>query len=334
MSGSFSRWMARMAVYFVIVNAIGVLGYMYFEGWSFHDALYMTVITLTAVGYHEVAPLSAAGRNFTMGLLALGLTGLGLWFALITAFFIEMDLAGTLQRRRTMKTIAKLRDHVIVCGCGRTGRQVLFELERSELDFVVLEVDPDRVRSIRNRHPGVRVIEGDAARDEILESAGIRHARGLITCLSEDADNLFVCLSARVLNPELTVVARADDPETTAKMYRAGASHVVSPTVSGGVTMAAMLVRPSATTLLEIGNRLQELNLRTEQVALSTRSPAVGKALDATRIRESMVVVALLRGADQKEITFNPKGSTTLEVGDELVVMGTPRQLQQLGRWT
>lgn len=334
MSGSFSRWMARMAVYFVIVNVIGILGYMYFEGWSFHDALYMTVITLTAVGYHEVAPLSAAGRNFTMGLLALGLTGLGLWFALITAFFIEMDLAGTLQRRRTMKTIAKLRNHVIVCGCGRTGRQVLLELEQSELDVVVLEIDPDRVRSIRNRHPGVRVIEGDAARDAILESAGIRHARGLITCLSDDADNLFVCLSARVLNAELTVVARADDPETTAKMYRAGANHVVSPNVSGGVAMAAMLVRPSATTLLEIGNRLQELNLRTDQVALSARGAAVGKTLDATSIRESMVVVALLRGADQKEITFNPKGSTTLKVGDELVVMGTPRQLQQLGRWT
>lgn len=334
MSGSFSRHMAWMALYFVVVNVIGVWGYMSLEGWRFHDALYMTVITLTAVGYHEVAPLSAAGRNFTMGLLALGLTGLGLWFALITALFVEMDLAGTLQRRRTMKTIAKLKNHVIVCGCGRTGRQVMIELEQSELDFVVLEVDPAKVRSIRNRHPRALVIEGDAARDEILESAGIRHARGLITCLSEDADNLFVCLSARVLNSELTVVARADDPETTDKMYRAGASHVVSPNVSGGVTMAAMLVRPSATTLLEIGNRLQKLNLRTEQVALSPRSPAVGKTLDSTHIRESVVVVALLRGADQEQITFNPKGTTTLEVGDELVVMGTPQQLQQLGRWT
>lgn len=334
MSGSFSRHMAWMALYFVVVNVIGVWGYMSLEGWLFHDALYMTVITLTAVGYHEVAPLSAAGRNFTMGLLALGLTGLGLWFALVTALFVEMDLAGTLQRRRTMKTIAKLKNHVIVCGCGRTGRQVLIELEQSGLDFVVLEVDPDRVRSIRNRHPKVPVIEGDAARDEILKSAGIRHARGLITCLSEDADNLFVCLSARVLNSELTVVARADDPGTTDKMYRAGANHVVSPSVSGGVTMAAMLVRPSATTLLEIGNRLQGLNLRTEQVALSARSPAVGKTLDSTHIPESVVVVALLRGADQEQITFNPKGTTTLEVGDELVVMGRPQQLQQLGRWT
>ena len=334
MSGSFSRHMAWMALYFVAVNVIGVWGYMSLEGWSFHDALYMTVITLTAVGYHEVAPLSAAGRNFTMGLLALGLTGLGLWFALVTALFVEMDLAGTLQRRRIMKNIAKLRNHVIVCGCGRTGRQVLIELEQSELDVVVVEVDPDRVRSIRGRHPRARVIEGDAAKDDTLESAGVRHARGLITCLSEDADNLFVCLSAKVLNADLTVIARADDPETTAKMYRAGANHVVSPNISGGVTMAAMLVRPSATTLLEIGNRLQELNLRTDQVALSARSPAVGKALDATHIRESIVVVALLRGADQKQITFNPKGSTTLEVGDELVVMGTPRQLQQLGRWT
>ena len=333
-SGSFPRRFAWMAVYFVVVNAVGVAGYMAIEGWSFHDALYMTVITLTAVGYHEVAPLSAAGRNFTMGLLALGLTGLGLWFALITALFIEMDLAGTLQRRRNMKTIAKLRDHVIVCGCGRTGRQVLIELEQSEMDLVVLEVDPDRVRSIRARHPRALVVEGDATKDETLKSAGIRHARGLITCLSEDADNLFVCLSARVLNAELTVVARADDRDTTAKMYRAGASHVVSPNVSGGVTMAAMLVRPSATTLLEIGNRLQELDLRTEQVALGARSSAVGKALDATPGLEPVVVVALLRGTDQKQITFKPKGSITLEAGDELVVMGTPQQLRQLEQWT
>ena len=218
-----------MALYFVIVNVIGVSGYMFFEGWSFHDALYMTVITLTAVGYHEVAPLSATGRNFTMGLLALGLTGLGLWFAAITAFFVEMDLTGTLQRRRNMKTIAKLRNHVIVCGCGRTGMQVLIELEQSELDFVVVEVDAERIRSVRSRFPNALVVEGDAAKDETLESAGIRHARGLITCLSEDADNLFVCLSARVLNAELTVVARADDPETTAKMYRAGAKSCRQP---------------------------------------------------------------------------------------------------------
>ncbi len=334
LSGPFARQMGWMAAYFAAVNAIGVSGYMYIEGWSFHDALYMTVITLTAVGYHEVAPLGAAGRNFTMALLGMGLTGLGLWFALVTALFIEMDLTGTLQRRRTMKTIAKMRDHVIVCGCGRTGRQVLIELEQSDLDFVVIDNDPERVRSIRGRHPKALVVEGDAAKDAILESTGVRHARGLITCLSEDADNLFVCLSARVLNSELNVIARADDRETTAKMYRAGASHVVSPNVSGGVAMAAMLVRPSATTLLEIGYRLQGLNLRTDQIALTAKSAAAGKTLASTRIRESVVVVALLRGADRKQITFNPKGSTTLRVGDEFVVMGTPRQLQQLGRWT
>ena len=333
MRGSFARRMTWLVVYFVIVNAIGVSGYRYFEGWPFHDALYMTVITLTAVGYHEVAPLTAAGRNFTMALLGLGLTGLGLWFALITALFIEKDLTGTLQRRRTMKTIAKLRDHVIVCGCGRTGRQVLIELEQSELDVVVIDNDPERVRTIRRRHPGALVVEGDAARDETLEGAGIRHARGVITCLSEDADNLFACLSAHALNSELTVIARADDRATTSKMYRAGASHVVSPNVSGGITMAAMLIRPSATTLHDIGNRLHGLNLRTDQIALGERSAAVGKTLAATRIRESVVVVALLRGADQKQITFNPKESTTLQVGDELVVLGTSRQLQQLGRW-
>ena len=334
MTGSFQRRLAWVITYFVVVTLVGIAGYRYFEGWPLHDAIYMTVITLTAVGYHEVAPLSAAGRNFTMVLLGVGLTGLGLWFALLTAFFVETDLAGTLQQRRIMKTIAKLRNHVIVCGCGRTGRQVVIELEQSELDFVVIENDPERVRAIRRQHPKALVVEGDAAQDAILESAGIRHAKGLITCLSEDADNLFVCLSARVLNPELTVIARGDDRGTTSKMYRAGANHVVSPNVSGGIAMASMLLRPTATTLLEIGNRLQGLNLRMEQVTLTARSAAVGKTLAKTRIRESVVVVALLRGGEQKRITFNPKATTTLEVGDEFVVMGTPQQLQQLGRWT
>ncbi len=146
MTGPFARRVRWVALYFLAVTIIGVTGYRFLEGWPFHDALYMTVITLTAVGFHEVAPLSATGRNFTMVLLGIGLTGLGLWFALLTAFFIEIDLAGTLKRRRTMKTIAKLKNHVIVCGCGRTGRQVLIELEQSDLDFVVVENDPVRAQ--------------------------------------------------------------------------------------------------------------------------------------------------------------------------------------------
>ena len=333
MTRLFLSRLAGVIAYFAIMIGVGIVGYILIEGWAFHDALYMTVITVTAVGYHEVGALSTAGRNFTMVLLGGGITGLGLWFALVTALLIELDLKGTLLRRRTMKGIEHLRDHVIVCGAGRTGRQVMEELQRSKQPFVLIENRPDRIRAILDDHPNVLILEGDATHDHQLEMSGIRRARGIITCLSADADNLFVCLSARALNRDLTVVARANETETSAKMYRAGASHVVSPNVSSAVYMASVLLRPSVVSFLDVATRSHELDLRLEQSNIGPDSPLAGKTLAEASIPQAtgLIVIALMKDSKRDaDVVFNPVGSTVLSPGDDMIVMGRPEQLEQL----
>jgi voltage-gated potassium channel len=202
------RFVAALAI-LLLLSAIGTVGYVLIEGWAIGDALYMAAITLTAVGYSEVHPLTEAGRTFTMILLVGGLSWMGLWFALITSFIVEFDLTPVFRRRRMTRAIKDLDNHVIVCGAGRTGRQVAHELDALHADWVAIDRNPERVELLRQAHPDALVMEGDATHDDTLLQAGLESARGLVACLSADTDNLFVCLSARDLKPDLTIVARA-----------------------------------------------------------------------------------------------------------------------------
>jgi voltage-gated potassium channel len=235
--------------------AAGTVGFLQFPGWTFSDALYMSVITLSAVGYQEVHELTDAGRALATALLAGGITMMGLWFALLTSAIVEMDLAHVFRIRRTMKKIGDLSDHFIVCGAGRTSRQVIRELMTAREPHVVVERDPEHAESFRGEYPESPVLEADATRDESLVEARIGTARGLVACLSGDTDNLFVCLSARDLQPNLTIVARAFDEQTMQKLYVAGADHVVSPNLTGGSRMAAMLLRPQVVSFLDVATQ-------------------------------------------------------------------------------
>lgn len=320
-------------LYFLVLTVVGVIGYMVLQGWNFHDALYMTVITLTAVGYAEVLPLTAMGRNFTMFLLAGGITGMGLWFALITSLIVELDLTDVLRRRKIMTEIAGLKDHVVICGAGRTGRQVMEELLSLGQSFVGVEHDMKRVEAVHDLYPDVLIVTGDATLDINLTAAGIEHARGLVTCLSADTDNVFVCLSARDLNPDLTIVARASEDETVDKMYRAGADHVVSPNVSGAIRMASMLLRPEVVSFLDLAWRSPGLSLRMEQSPITPDSQLAGLTLMDARIPQQtgLLVIALRKMRDEKhQFLFNPAADTRLEPGDEMIVMGKPEQIAQL----
>jgi voltage-gated potassium channel len=212
------------AIFFTFLLVLGTLGYVAIEGWVWGDSLYMTIITLTAVGYDEVYPLSPQGRVFTSFLLAGGITGMGLWFAFLTSFIVELDLTHVLRRRRTQLKVQKMENHVIVCGSGRTGSQVVEELLMAGESFVVIERDREKVEQLHEVLPDLIIIEGDATVDHFLEEAGVDKARGLISCLSADTDNLFVCLTARDLRPDLEIVARAYEEETVPKLYRAGAN--------------------------------------------------------------------------------------------------------------
>lgn len=319
------------AAAFLVLVLIGTVGYMRIEGASAYDAIWMTVITLTAVGYEEVFPLGPTGRTFTMGLLLSGITAMGIWFALITSFIVELDLKDALRRRRTVTAIENLTDHIILCGAGRTGRQVAQELAESDASFVVVERDAESIAELHEYLPDALVIEGDATHDPVLLEAGLERARGLVTCLSADADNLFVVLSARDLAADVTIVARAYEEDTLDKLYRAGANHVVSPNVSGAIRMASMLLRPSVVSFLDIATRSSEMSLRVEEAEVGPGSKMAGRTLEEARIpRHTGLIVIAVRKKGSGEFVFNPVGSTALEAGDRVIVLGRPEQIADL----
>lgn len=319
-------------VYFLLLTAVGTVGYVLIEGWPWEDALYMTVTTATAVGFDEVHPLSSPGRYWTIFVLGGGLTGLGMWFALVTSVVVRMDI-GTYRRRRIVKRAKRMNQHVVVCGGGAMGRQVVYELDGASMSWVLIERDSRAVESLRRTWPGGLIVAGDATRDDVLAEAGVAAANSLVSCLSADADNLFVCLSARHLNPGLVVVARAEGESATAKMRRAGADHVVSPNVTGAIWIASVLARPSVASLFGAATPGPHFSRHMEQVTVGPASDAAGATLAEARIpaKTGMVVVAVRKaGAEPGGVTLNPGASTRIEAGDDLVVFGDERQVGAL----
>lgn len=316
----------------LVVLVAGTVAFLQLPGWEVSDALYMTMITLTAVGYQEVQPLTPAGRLVAGGLLVAGITLMGLYFALITSTIVEMDLGNVFRARRIMKRIKNMKDHVIVCGAGRTGRRVIRELEHAGEEHVVVERDSRRADYVREHFPGAAVIEADATRDETLREAGIDRARGLVAALSADTDNLFVTLSARDDNPSLNIVARAQEHESVDKIRRAGADHVVSPHVIGGIRMASMLLRPEVMSFLDVITGAEGLSLRLEEVRVPDGSSLSDHSLAEAQIpqKTGLIVIAVSHGAGAGGLVYNPGPDERLRTGDVLIVMGRPEQVDRL----
>jgi voltage-gated potassium channel len=329
----FWRRFVILVAYLAVLTLAGTLAFLQFPEFNLSDAWYMTVITITAVGYEEIHPLNTAGRLVASVLLVGGITAMGLSFALITAAFIEMDLAHVFRNRRTMKKISKVKDHIILCGAGRTGRQVIRELVASNSPYVVIELDPDRGELVRDIDKNALVIEADATNDQSLIAAEIGRARGLLAALSSDTDNLFVCLSARDLQPNLTIVARAYNDETTQKLFKAGADHVVSPNIIGGTRMASVLLRPHVVSFLDVVTRGGDLSLNLEEVEVPRQSPLEGQTLAEAAIRDKtgLIVIAVRREADGS-LVYNPGPGETIRSGDYLIVLGRPEQTTRLSQ--
>jgi len=325
-------WVLGLAASLLV---LGTVAFASRPGWSIGEAAWMTVITITAVGYEEVRELDAASRFIATALLAGGITLMGLWFALLTAAIVEMDLAQVFRIRRTMKRLEDLRDHVVVCGAGRTGRQVVRELIDAGTPYLVVEKSPERAETLRDEFPDGVVLEEDATRDETLVEARIGTARGLVACLSQDTDNLFVCLSARDLQPNLTIVARAFDEQTMQKLYIAGADHVVSPNLTGGIRMAAMLLRPEVVSFLDVVTRGEGLSLRLEELRIPPRSALAGNTLAEAQIpQKTGLIVIAMRHQDERGVegpwSYNPGPREELRPGDVLIVMGSSDQIHRL----
>ncbi|MCU0453467.1 MAG: potassium channel protein [Bacteroidetes bacterium] len=313
----------KIVLMLVGILFVGAFGYILIEGWTFFDALYMTVITLATVGFGETHPLSNAGRAFTIFLILGGIGIITYGVTTVTAFLVEGEMNGYLRRRRMQRAIGKLKEHYIVCGGGKNGRYVIEELRRTKRDVVVVERHRDRVQSLLE--DGVLALEGDATSDNTLLTAGIERATGLVATLPEDRDNLFVVITARGLNSHLRIVAKIDDVNVRDKFIRSGANSAVSASSIGGMRMASELIRPDTVTFLDTMLR-DSANFRVEDIPVGPSH--VGKTIQECHILASagILVVAL---KDEGKYSFNPKPTLKLRAGDTLIVIGDPDHVHQ-----
>lgn len=297
----------------------GTVGFHFIEGWALADSLYMTVQTLTTVGYGDLPPASAAGRAFAVVLMLVGAGGVALAVSTIVQSVVQLELMSTFGQRLLSKRMSKLHDHYIICGSGRVGSHLVRDLLRENLPFVVIEQDQQRAAEFSQR--GVNVLVADATLEESLRDVGVQQARGLAACLPDDADNVYVVLTARDLNPQLHIVARAAEEQAEAKLVRAGANHVVAPTIIGGHRMAVALTKPAVGEFVDLVVA-NELGLKFEQVEVNPASSLVGKKLGLTPIPSELDVVLISIRRQDGELLFNPTADALIQARDLLIAIG------------
>lgn len=305
----------------------GTIGYVVIEGWNVLDSLYMTVITVATVGFREVHPLSEAGHWFTIFLVFAGVGGIAYSIGTIAEFMVEGHLLELLEGRRMAKRISELRDHYVVVGMGRVGSVVCRTLDDQGVPFIVVDQCEECVSEAEEN--GWIYLQGDATSEEVLAAAGVGRAKGLVTALDTDADNLFVALTARGLNPKLYIVARSSSLTSEAKILRAGADRVITPNVIGGRRMATSLLNPLVADYLDTVTHKDELEYRLEALHVSEDSALVGRSIGEARIRDVTGSFILAISCDGV-MDSNPSADRVLKAGDQLVVLGTRSQLDAL----
>lgn len=313
---------------FISIMTAGTLGYSVIEGWSLGDALYMSVITVTTVGFSEVRPLSGVGRAFTVCLILLGVAGMTFAFGAISNYLVAGEIRGFLGERRVKRLIASMKNHVLVCGYGRMAREVCRELEREDRAFVVIDEKEESVRHARER--GYPAFHGDPGTDDVLRECGIERANSLAATSDDDAKNLMVVITARGLNRDLPIVARVSAEDAPEKFIRAGANSVFLPYRTGGRRMAQMLLRPEVVGFIEDVLHESSVGLSIENLTVGSGSPLDGKTLVEAAIREKtgVYVLGIKRPGVGTLVDFRP--STALLAGDKLIVIGKKDQLDAI----
>ena len=315
-----------LAVFLIaFVVSFGTIGYMVIEGWNFQDSLYMTVTTLTTVGYKEVRELSSIGRWFTIALI---IGGVGtVLYALSTGakFIIEGEIQEVFGRRRFEKKMRELNGHYIICGYGRMGKIIAKELKSEKIKFVAIEKNT----AVHEKDETILIV-GDATQDDILKDVGIERAKGLITVLPTDAENLYVVLSARGLNPDLFIVARAGEEGSEQKLLRAGADRVISPYHIGGLRMAHTVLRPAVVDFIELATTSGNIDLQLEEIPISDVSRFSGLSLDQCGFGRELGVIIVAIKKPNGEMRFNPTFRTLIEPGDTLIALGETSKLKVL----
>lgn len=326
-----ARFRNRLILVGIVVLAIlagGTLGFIFIENYPPFDAFYMTLITITTVGYQEVHPLSQAGRVFNSFLIFFGVTIMLLAIGGVTQAVIELELYQYFGKRRNKKMIDKLNDHYIICGFGRVGRGAATELQRAGVPFLVVDKDEDRVEWAMKME--MLAVLADATSDETLRDAGVLRAKGLIATLSSDADNLFVILSAKALKPTLLVSARIASEETERKMRLAGADYVFAPYDMTGNRMAQVMLKPHVFQFIDFTTKSLGLDVGIEQVRVPPASEFVSKSLQEMQIRKELGVIVLAIRKSDGQMLFNPPADAEIAGGDFLIVMGESANLQKL----
>jgi voltage-gated potassium channel len=324
----FRNRLILIGIALVAILAGGTLGFIFIDGYPPFDAFYMTLITVSTVGYAEVHPLSHAGRVFNSFLIFFGVTIMLLAVGSMTQAIIELELNQYFGKRRNKKMIDKLNDHYIVCGFGRVGRGAASELQRAGVPFLVVDKNEDRVEWAMKA--GMLAALADATNDETLRDARVLRAKGLIATLSSDADNLFVILSAKALKPSLLVSARIATEETERKMRLAGADYVFAPYDMTGYRMAQVMLKPHVFQFIDFTTKSIGLDVGIEQVRVPSSSEFVSKSLEAMQIRKELGVIVLAIRKSDGRMLFNPPADAEIHGGDFLIVMGESANLQRL----
>jgi voltage-gated potassium channel len=312
----------------VLIIAGSTAGYVAIEGWGVWDAFYMTIITVTTVGYSEVHPLSRAGEALTVIVLVSGVGAALYTFTLLATVVVEGGLPKRLVRRRHERMLEKLKDHFIICGYGRIGSIVAHQFRRQNVPYVVVERNPERLQAALE--DGALGVEADASREEVLTRVGIDRARGLIAAVGTDAENVYAVLSARVMRPDLFIISRAETEDATIKLKRAGANRVLSPYQIGAVQIAQTALRPAVVDFVDLATSADNLELAMEEITIAAGSALADQSILAASLRQryGVIVVGVLR--QDRRMEFNPDPEAIMRAGDKLVVLGRPESLKQL----
>lgn len=316
----------RPIIVIIFVISFGTIGYSIIERWNPFDSLYMTIITLTTVGYGEVHTLSKAGKIFTIILILSGVGAMLYALGIGAKTLIEGELREILGRKKVSKIIEGIRNHYIICGYGRMGKIISKEMSSHGAHFVVIEKSAE-VLAIVDKD--ILAIQGDSTQDAILKGAGIEKAQGLISVLSSDADNLYVVLSARGLNPKLRIAARASEEGVEQKLIRAGADNVISPYHIGALRIAHTMLKPAVVDFIEFATKKGNIELQMEEIKVKEDSHIMGLSLDECEMRKELgiIIVAIKRASGEME--FNPTSASIIKQGDTLIAMGEVNQLKK-----
>jgi voltage-gated potassium channel len=313
----------------VVLVVGGTLGYYLSEpSYTLFDALYMTVTTLTTVGYGEVnAPIKTRTRVFTVFLLLTGVFTLFYAAGELLRAVISGELGAHLGRQRMERSLAEMNKHTIICGYGRMGRYVCREFAKTKQPFVVIDRRADAVADFNYPH-GVAVV-GDATSDEVLQRAGVTRATSLVTTAASDADNLYITMSARLLNADLVIVARAENEQAEEKLRRAGATRVVAPYAIGGLKVAQAVLRPNVVDFIELATKTEHLELQIEETVIRAGSQLAGSSLSESRLRQDLGVIIVAIKKQGGGMIYTPPSEARLEAGDTVIALGRRDQLDE-----